>query len=147
MGELADRVGRREVFDSAVDLWLAVLLIFPAGFSVMLAVALLLAGRPGDSWPLLIVAAGSAAVTAMFTVPCRYTFLEDALSVRCGVVCYQIPFDAITGVEPTSTLASGPALSLKRVRVSVGRKKHILSPRERDRFIERLNQCVARAAR
>jgi len=147
MGELADRVHRREVFDSAVDLWLAVVLIFPVAVSLLLAVGLLMAGRAGDALPLFFVAAGSGALTVAFTVPCRYTFLEDALSIRCGIICYQVPYASISDVERTFTLASGPALSLKRVRVAAGRKKHILSPRDPDRFVERLKECVARAAR
>ena len=92
---------------------------------------------------LFIMAAATLVVTAAFTVPCRYTMLDDALSVRCGIIFYQISFDQIESVEPSRTLRSGPALSMRRVLVTTKKRKYVLSPRERDEFIANLKASIA----
>lgn len=128
----------RLVFHSAVDTWLAVLLALPIVGSAAIAFYLIAMGRPDDASLLFLIAAVNLAVTMAFTVPCRYTLLEDTLSVRCGLICYQVPYETITEVQPSSTLVSGPALSLRRVVIQTERRKHILSPADRERFIAEL---------
>ncbi len=88
------------------------------------------------------VAAATLIITVALTLPCRYTILDDALSVRCGLVVYQIPFDSIRSVEKSASLRSGPALSLRRVVVETDKKSHILSPKSRDEFLEKLHKIL-----
>ncbi|SMP56017.1 membrane protein YdbS, contains bPH2 (pleckstrin homology) domain [Neorhodopirellula lusitana] len=131
-------------FPSAIDRWLAFLLGFPVVASVALGIGLIAMGRPGDAWTLFGVAAFTGFITAIFTLPCRYTLLEDAVSVRCGVICYQIPYESILDVKKSRTWLSGPALSLKRVVIQTAKKQHILSPADRDDFINQVQQrCPA----
>jgi len=128
----------RQTYHSAVDRWLAILLLLPIVGAVAVGIGLVAMDRPGDAWPMFGVAFGILLVTAIFTVPCRYTLLEDALSVRCGVVCYQVPYAEIVEVRSGFTFASGPALSLRRVIVRTTKRDHILSPARRETFMEDL---------
>ncbi|EMI55049.1 PH domain-containing protein [Rhodopirellula sallentina] len=139
----ARRRSDRKVHQSAIDWWVAVLLGAPIVGAVAVAAYLIALGRPGDASVMFLTAAGILVVTAIFTVPCRYTLLTDTLSIRCGVVCYQVPYETIREVRKSATLRSGPALSLRRVVVKTDRREHILSPVDRERFIEQLNSRIA----
>jgi membrane protein YdbS with pleckstrin-like domain len=135
---------RPTVYESGADLWIAIMLIITPVFAAGIGVYLLADGRNGDAIILFITSAATLLMTAAFTVPCRYTMLDDALSVRCGIIFYQIPFDQIKCVEKSRTVLSGPALSMRRVLVVTHKRKHILSPRERDAFIEDITNVIAR---
>ena len=60
----------------------------------------------------------------------------------CGVLFYQIPLGEILRVEPSASLRSGPALSLRRVELATDRRCYILSPKDRDGFIRELNAAI-----
>lgn len=132
------------VYRSALDWWLAVLLIFPVLAATVIGVVLITHDRPADASSMFLTAAVILIVTGMFVVPCRYTFLTDALSIRCGVICYQIPYESIQGVTRSSTLRNGPALSLRRVAIETDRRDYIISPVQRERFIEQLKARLRR---
>ena len=127
-----------KTYDSAVDRWLAFLLLLPIVAAVAVGIVLVAMDRPSDAWVMFGSAIGILLITAILTVPCRYTLLEDSLSVRCGVICYPIPYADIVGVRSGFTFASGPALSLRRVIVRTAKRDHILSPARRDSFMEDL---------
>lgn len=126
------------VYRSAVDWWVGVLLAFPVLAAAAIGVVLMANGRPADASTMFLVAAATLLATAIFVAPCRYTFLKDALSIRCGLICYQVAYDSIRDVKRSSTLRSGPALSLSRVVIRTDRRDHIISPVQRERFIEQL---------
>ncbi|TWU10590.1 PH domain-containing protein [Allorhodopirellula heiligendammensis] len=126
------------VYRSAIDWWVGLLLVLPILFAVVLGIVLIFNDRAADASSMFLTAAAILIVTAIFAAPCRYTFLTDALSIRCGVICYQIPYDAIQGVNRSSTLRSGPALSLRRVAIQTDRREYIISPVHRERFINEL---------
>lgn len=132
----------RIVYRSAIDRWLAFLLLFPIVAAVALGIVLVAMQRHGDATIMFAAAGGICLVTGLFTIPCRYTLLEDAVSIRCGVICYQIPFNSITGVRSGWTLQSGPALSLRRVIVSTSKRQYILSPEDREGFINDLQSRI-----
>ena len=129
---------RPTVYESAVDTWIVTMLLLAPVTATVLGASLLWMGRPADASAMFLTAALTLIVTLAFTLPCRYTLLEDTLSIRCGLICYQIPYDLITRVERSASWRSGPALSMRRVLVEAGNRKHILSPKERDAFIEDL---------
>ncbi len=114
------------------------LLLSPVVASVM-GVVFFAQQRPGDASIVFLAGAFTIAVTALFTLPCRYTLLDDTLNVRCGIICYSIPFDTIENIELSSSWLSGPALSLKRVRVTAKGRNYLLSPKNREAFIDELN--------
>ena len=82
--------------------------------SLVIGVYLLQQGQGGGALTLFLCAAATASLTAAVTIPCRYTLHDDALTVRCGLLCYQIPLAQITSVTKSATILSGPALSMKR---------------------------------
>jgi hypothetical protein len=133
----------RTVYRSAVDLWIAVLLLSPPVFAAAVAIFLWNEGNDRGAVLLMITAAGTLLVTLILTVPCRYTLEADELGVRCGLLSYRIPLKTIERVEPSRTIASGPALSMKRVVVYTRMKNYVLSPRDRDRFIADVTAAAA----
>ena len=133
---------RVSVYPSAVDLWIGVMLAMTPCAAVAMGVYLVWIGQPADASVMFMTASLTLLATMAFTVPCRYTLLDDAASVRCGLICYQIPYDTIKTVEPSATLRSGPALSLRRVLVKTDKRSHILSPKNRDQFIEELTKRI-----
>ncbi|MGB7327444.1 MAG: PH domain-containing protein [Rubripirellula sp.] len=131
---------RPTVYESAIDWWVGLLLVMAPLISGVLGVYAWWMGQPGDAAVLFVAGAFSAVVTAAFTVPCRYTILNDAVSIRCGLICYQIPLSEIVTVERTASLKSGPSLSLKRVAIKTAKKTIIISPKDQDAFIADLNK-------
>lgn len=136
---------RPTVYESAIDWWLAMLLVATPVLAAILGVYLMWTGRAGDATWLFVVGALAALITAAFAVPCRYTILEDTLSIRCGLLVYQVPLSEIEHVEKSSSMWSGAALSLRRVLVKSGRRKHLISPKDRDDFIRDLRKAVKQA--
>lgn len=106
---------------------------------------LLWLGESADATVLFVVGGMTALITTAFAVPCRYTILQDTLSIRCGLIIYQVPLADIEHVEKSSSLWSGPALSIKRVLVSTAKRKHLVSPKDRDEFIRELRKAAKRA--
>ncbi len=92
---------------------------------------------------LFLTAAATLAATLIFVVPCRYTVDDDELHIRCGIISYRVPIKLIDSVERSRTLISGPALSLNRVIVKTKLKNYILSPRDRDAFIDDITTASA----
>ena len=131
-------------FPSRVDAWLVAVLLF-ALLSPLAAVFLVGAN--------LVFAAVSVLITllvvVLLLVPCRYTLEAEHLLIRCGLIRQRIAYRDITGVTTSGSVLSAPALSLKRVKLSYGRKGHtssqLVSPRDRDVFMQALRERVQAA--
>lgn len=130
------------IYPSGVDLWLVVMLMLAPMTSLVIGVYLLQQGQSGGAITLFLCAVATASLTAAATLPCRYTLHDDALTVRCGLLCYQIPLSEITSISKSETILSGPALSLKRVLIKTSKRTHILSPKKRESFIQHLEQSL-----
>ena len=126
---------RPTVYDSAIDLWVAALILLSPLASAVIGVYLLIQGQADGAMYLFLVGAGSLILTIAFTHPCRYTILKESISIRCGILFYQIPLAEIESVEPSSSWLSGPALSTRRVKLKTKKRTILISPRERDIFI------------
>ncbi len=118
------------------------LMITPVVATAM-GVALFLDNRPADASIVFLSGAAAIFVTALFTLPCRYTLLDDTLNVRCGVFSYSIPYDTIENVELSGSWLSGPALSLHRIRVTSRGKHYLISPKNREAFLEQIKSRLA----
>lgn len=131
-------------FRSRVDAWLIAVI---AAVVVLMAVQgfLLWETSPEGSVISLSVAALAGAIFVAVAVPCRYTLQRDHLHIRSGFIQQRIAYKDITGVEPSRNPLSAPALSLRRVKVSYKGWFQQVSPLERERFIELLEERVARA--
>ena len=94
----------------------------------------------------MLAGIGTLIVTALFTIPCRYTILTDTLSIRCGVVFMRVPLKQLKSIEMSGSWLSGPALSIRRVKVSTASRFYLVSPVDREKFIEELREAVRVAA-
>ncbi len=133
---------RPTVYDSAIDLWVALLIMLTPVLSAVIGCYLLLSGNAEGAMYLFLVGAVSLLVTLAFTLPCRYTILDDAVSIRCGILFYQIALAEIESVEPSASWRNGPALSMRRVKIQTSKRIVIVSPRQREEFVEDLLAAV-----
>ena len=135
-----------ETFPSRVDAWLVVVVV---GAVALVAVEALsaFARSPLEGWLNLGFLAGMLALVLLVAYPCSYTLTATQLVIRAGLVRWRIDYADITGVEPSRSLWSAPALSLRRVKVSYAGRFQLVSPRDRERFIAALNERVSAARR
>lgn len=147
-----------KVYVSAVDLWIATVLVLGPIVSAASGIYLWTLGRADSAMLLFLVGAAAAAITAILVVPCRYTLTEDSLAIRCGILISRVNWDDVTSVAPSRSLASGPALSLRRVALVVHKTKPggspsnrtrtiVISPRDREEFIRDVNDRIAQQPR
>ena len=90
---------RPTVYDSAVDLWIATSILLSPLTSVVIGIYLLIDGQADGAMYLFLIGAGVLLLTLVLIQPCRYTILDDSLSIRCGILFYQIPLNEIESVE------------------------------------------------
>ena len=126
------------VFFSRIDAWLVLSVGAAVGLCFYLAWHL---QRP----PALAIAGLTVAAVVALTVPCKYTLKANHLAIRCGVLHWRLPYADIAGVAPSRSILSAPALSLKRVAVSCRRTVHLVSPRDRERFMKEIRARLTTA--
>ncbi len=136
---------RPTVYDSAVDLWIAALILLSPLTSVVIGIYLLVDGQADGAMYLFLIGAGVLLLTLVLIQPCRYTILDDSLSIRCGILFYQIPLNEIESVEASGSWLSGPALSLRRVKIKTSHRTILVSPKEREAFITNLSNAASQS--
>lgn len=118
-------------FPTKVDWWILVsVLMAPLGIGV----AAIATKDPMILWSL----AGVVAIMGALCWPCDYTFAEDALVIRSGLIKWKVPYAAIDRAEPTNNPLSAPAWSLDRVAIVYGKKSILISPVRQDEFLTEL---------
>lgn len=144
-----------KTYKSAVDLWLAAILIgvpfaiLFTGVSVAFGLHLLhWHENIGRVAGFLFVGIGAAlgALITMFTLPCRYTLSETELHIQCGILKSVVPYRAIRRLELSCSLWSAPALSLNRVKIVLDEGFHLISPENRADFIKELQARIDQQA-
>lgn len=138
-------ITRPTIYPSAIDKWIVVMLLLAPVTSVAIGLYLFQQGKVDGAITLFLCAAATGSLTAAFTTPCRYTIHHDSVTVRCGLICYQIPIAEMVSVSKSATVLSGPALSMKRVVIKTSRGQHILSPKQRDLFVEDLQRSLTQS--
>ncbi|WP_191621416.1 PH domain-containing protein [Marinihelvus fidelis] len=131
-----DRPGSRsQVFRSAVDSWYYIV-TFGAPLLVIV-IAYLEAGFRsfGEALVVLGVVLIAALIPLWLLLSTRYTVQGDELRVRSGPVSKTIAISGIRSVEPSRSILSAPALSLKRLKVAYDGGQVLVSPADRDGFI------------
>ena len=137
-------------FASKVDAWLVVLML-GGGVLALLAVAPTIGGsfaRSAGAAQLLGVAAVlllSLLLPAWLLLGTRYSLTDDALKVRAGPFRWTVPLAEIFSVRPSRSILSAPALSLDRIQIDYGARRILISPRERQRFVDELRQRCPKA--
>lgn len=134
----------KTTYPSAVDTWLAVLLVATPLVGLGAGVFTL-----SQSIPAGIVQIGLGLFVALlifaFALPCEYTLDETTLTIRCGLLREEIPLNRIRHVEFSSLRWSAPALSLKRVKLTLDDGTRLISPKDREGFMHALQVKLAPA--
>ena len=128
-------------FESRRDLWLVLLLrIMPV---VVLAVV-------ADAWYLQHHDMRGPIAGAFILIAFELFFFEPILRstyylieagtlvIRSSFFSWRVPIAEIRSITPTRSARSSPALSLDRLRIEYGRKVILVSPEDRQRFIDSL---------
>ena len=129
-------------YNSKIDTWLVVLVGLTFGAALIRGV---LAIRIDPSYGIMVLGTlGLALLIAFaFAYPCRYTLTEDHLLIQSGAIRMRINYADITDISKSSSILSAPALSLQRVRIDFAERHQLVSPMQRDRFMDELRQRVA----
>jgi len=127
------------VFPSKRDWWISVLLWGSVFVSVVsMAAALRTQGVTRDSLiPLpILVFAWSLVMWVLYGT--HYTLTGDLLLIRSGPMRYKVPLAEVTAVRSTRNPLSSPALSLDRLEITYGRRRIMISPEDKGRFLKEL---------
>lgn len=140
-----------KVYASAIDWWIAVLLMLGPIVAAIAGVYAWTQGQADSAMILFLVGAATAAVSLALALPCRYTITEDDLAIRCGILLWHVDWENVVSAELTRTLLSGPALSLKRVAIVVRKnpsgsrerlKTIVISPQDREAFLADIQPLI-----
>ena len=131
------------VYESAIDAWIIAMLLLSPIAGTALGVYCFVNQNADDAAIFFAASAFTLMISIALTLPCRYTLTDDAVSIRCGLlVFYRVPYRDIESINPTATWRSGPSLSLKRVEIKTSKKSVIVSPKDRDQFINDLQSRI-----
>lgn len=133
------------IYPSAVDAWLMIVLYAAPLLLTVFCLYFAWIGNAEEALTCLLVAVGLTLLNLVLTRPCRYTITADTLNIRCGLMSQTIDLDRITHAELSSSWLSGPALSLKRVRIHFDHASRLVSPLDREQFIDDLMRAVSHA--
>ena len=133
-----------KTYKSAVDLWLAAILIgVPSvliftGLSIGLGLNYLHwhenVGRYAGFF-FVGVGLSIGALIGTFVLPCRYTLKETELHIQCGMLKWIVQYQDIRRLELSCSLWAAPALSLNRVKIVRDDGFLLISPKNRQKFI------------
>lgn len=131
-------------YPSRIDAWLVTLIAGTIGVVLTQAVWAY-PHSPSESLFALGVLAATLLFSTLIGYPCEYTLTDTQLVIRSGLVRLRIAYRDITAIEPSRSPWAAPALSLRRVKVSFSGRFQLVSPRERERFIDDLRRRVIAA--
>lgn len=123
----------KQVYKSKVDTWLIVLV-----YGVMI-VSIILAVYDNKSWIGIGIIVLTLAIISMFLFSIKYTIENDKLYIYCANLYIEcVDINKITEISATRTLLSAPASSLDRLRIKYGYDEIIISPKDKEKFIENI---------
>lgn len=135
----ATKAGVRVSFRSKIDTWVVVLLLAAFVFTVVRAIGQIEVGAsPGGVLLAFAPVFAYCAIIAAVGLPTRYDLTPTALVVRSGVLRYLVSYDEILDVEPTRSPLAAPAWSLDRLKIGKKRGYLLVSPADKEGFIEAL---------
>ena len=131
------------VYPSAVDWWIGALLVVAPLLSVVLGASLLFVNPGAGLYCLLSGLAFGLTIYALCH-RCDYTLTDDTLHIRSGWIEDSVDLRRILKAEKSSSLWSAPALSLRRVKLTLHGGTCVISPKDRDGFLADLHARLAR---
>lgn len=131
-------------YRAAVDAWLVLVIALAGGASLYACWTVMNAEAVG-MWVVIPMAALGIGLPCWILLGTHYTLSAATLDVRCGPVRTQIPLDRIKSVRPVRSFLASSALSVDRLEITYDKFGVIMvSPRERERFIDELERLRAR---
>ena len=129
------------IFNSAYDTWLQIVL-WISNLVMIGGIAMLLIEPGVMSIVVSIILAASLVLVLSIQLVTYYRIDDDALFIRSGPFHWSIPLASISEVTPTDDPTSGPALSMRRLRIDYvidGKKAEVLlSPEDQAGFLKAL---------
>jgi hypothetical protein len=125
-------------YPSRIDSWLAFVLA-GAPVVVVAAGAFTLTKSIGAGIVVMVGGIVTGGLIAALSIPCVYTLTDESLKIRSGLLEDEVPLREIKGAEKSGSLWSAPALSLRRVKITLASGSRIISPKDRDGFIADLH--------
>ncbi len=128
-------------YETKVDWWLALLVAGAIVSGPVIAFAVAPTRDEGLRAALYVLIWVLPALAVIFGLawPVHYEMEERELVVRSGLFLrWNIPYQAISRVRRTRSPLSSPAWSLDRLRIDWDGDTILISPKDRDRFLEDL---------
>ncbi len=132
---------KSSIYPSKVDLWLAGILIAAPLLAISLGGYAIVIGENGG-WIAIFTGVFMAIVMGALSIPCRYEITEKEILIKCGFYEDRIAIERIKKIFPTMNPLSAPALSLTRVQIETVHSSYLISPKNRDGFIEEVNKRI-----
>jgi uncharacterized membrane protein YdbT with pleckstrin-like domain len=128
-------------YPSAVDTWIAILLIGTPVLVVAFGISIVVESAPAG---FIVIGVGIfiGGLIASLAIPCHYTIDDQCLKIKCGILGEDIALEKIVSIEKSGSLLSAPALSTKRVKIVLVDGFRLISPKDREGFIEVLQQKI-----
>ncbi len=133
-----------QTYPSKVDIWLVTVLTVALLLPIVLSL-LAFWNNPREALIMLATTAFTFCLCALLLIPCTYTLRDDHVLIRSGFIRYRIFYKDITSVEKSSSIWSAPALSLQRVKISLAHRFYLISPKNREDFIQTLQKHISTA--
>ncbi len=129
-------------FNSNIDSWLAIIIFLAVVSSIVIGIF-----QANSSITAMLISFSSAGFIISLIIalafPCKYVLKQDHLLIKSGLFYRQhIPYSRVENIELSSNPISAPALSLKRVKITFGRRFQLVSPQNREEFIIALRERV-----
>jgi hypothetical protein len=131
-------------YPSRIDPWLAIVLV-GAPLIVVAAGVFTLTNSVGAGIVTIITGLIVGGMIAALSIPCVYTLTDESLKIKSGMLEDEVPLRKIRGAEKSSSLWSAPALSLRRIKITLEDGSRSISPKDRDGFIIDLEARLANA--
>jgi hypothetical protein len=128
------------IYPSKVDLWIIILIT--ADLTLLFGLGIYNFGNGASGAILLACGVFSALLMVIFLVPLHYTITPESLEIRHGIIKEIVKLEEIIEVKPTSDPTSAPALSLQRVEIVLKDKSKLISPKNRDQFIQEIQTKI-----
>jgi len=127
------------IYQSKVDWWIALILIFLPCCLGFVSMALLLSGETLGGL-INLAALGVVLMVYVFALfPLRYETSSDVLVICSGWGKRRVPYVDIRNVRPSRSPLSSPALSLDRLRIDCGKTFPLyISPDDKRAFLRDL---------
>jgi len=132
---------KSSIYPSKIDIWLAAILIAAPLVAIFIGIYVITIGENGG-WIGIFTGVFMAFIMGALSIPCRYEIKEKEILIKCGLYEDRIPIGEIKKMFPTMNPLSAPALSLKRIQIETVHSSYLISPRDRETFIEEVNKKI-----